>query len=256
MLIALEAVLAVVAGVFAGLTGGGGGVIFVPVLIMMGLPPTAALATSNVSILITTTSATISNARRGLVPWRRVGLLAVGAVVTAPVGAYLALRLPGRLLLAGLIALNIVNLIVIERRSRQSAPSSDIREAPESARATPARVLATGASGGAMAGLFGVGGGIIMVPLQVGWLRTPIRAAARISLAVIIATSGGAVLGFAVQGGQIDWLSGLLLGVGGIIGAPIGARVLRRISAVAATRILQVVIVAVTVSLVARVLAG
>lgn len=251
-MIAFEALLAVLAGVFAGLTGGGGGIIFVPLLIMIGLPPMSAVATSNVSIVITTAAATVNNARHGMVPWKRVGLIAIGAVIMGPIGAFISLRMPGTVMLVALICLNLVNLYIVERRARQVAPSSDLRDASDVGDNNLGKVVSTGAAGGAMAGLFGVGGGLIMVPLQVAWLHTPIRMAARISLAVIIATSGSAALGFALQGGDIDWVRGAILGLGGIIGAPIGAHVLRRITGRTATRILQGVIVAVTISLVWR----
>ncbi len=252
MLIAIEAALAVVAGILAGVTGGGGGIIFVPLLLALGLTPTEAVAASNVSILITTLAGTVGNLRRGPLPWRRVLLIALGALACAPLGAYLALRLPGALLLVGLIALNIVNFIVIGRRARRAA--GQLPGDPAPARATAARELATGGVGGGLAGLFGVGGGIVMVPLMVGWLRMPVRLAARVSLAVIIATSGGAILGFLAQGSDIDWAHGAILGLGGIVGAPIGGHILHRITARTATRILQAVIVVVTVSMVLRLL--
>lgn len=58
-MIVLEAILAITAGIFAGVTGGGGGVIFIPILLLMGLSPIQAVATSNVAIVITTIAATI-----------------------------------------------------------------------------------------------------------------------------------------------------------------------------------------------------
>jgi uncharacterized membrane protein YfcA len=71
----LEFLTAIAAGLLAGLTGGGGGMFFVPVLIFAGLPVVQALETSNLGILITSAAGTLTNARKGLVPWRRVILL-------------------------------------------------------------------------------------------------------------------------------------------------------------------------------------
>lgn len=251
-MIVLEFAVAIVAGIFAGLTGGGGGIIYVPLLIAMGESPISAVAASNLAIVITTVAATMHNARAGLVPWRRVGMIAIGAVVMGPIGSYLGLRLSSLALLIGLIVLNLVNLVVIELRSRKVAPSSDIRDGEDHGSTNPVKIASTGAAGGLLAGLFGIGGGIVMVPLQVGWLHTPIRVAARISLAVIIVTSGSAFIGYLIQGGFVDWSRAIMLGIGGVIGAPIGSHFLRRISAHTATRILQVVLVFVTLSLVWR----
>ena len=61
----LEFVIAIAAGVLAGLTGGGGGMFFIPVLMFAGLPVVQALATSNLGILITSASGTLTNARHG-----------------------------------------------------------------------------------------------------------------------------------------------------------------------------------------------
>lgn len=257
-MIVLEALLAVVAGIFAGVTGGGGGVIFIPILLLVGLSPIEAVATSNVAIVITTIAATIPSASRGLIPWRRVLVFALGAVVMAPFGAFVALRVPPNALLIALILLNVTNIIVVGRRAHRNGPTPvDQRAEVHQGRVTTGPALVTGGIGGAMAGLFGVGGGIVMVPLQVAWLHTPIRTAARISLAVIIATSGAAVLSYAVQDpASVKWMSGALIGIGGIVGAPIGAALLRRITSRTATRILQLVLVVVTASLLYRVVAG
>lgn len=257
-MIALEIVLAIAAGVFAGVTGGGGGIIFIPILLLMGLSPIESVATSNIAIVITTIAATIPSAARGLIPWRRVAVFALGAVAFAPIGAFIALRVPSAFLLVALIALNVINFIVVGRRARRHAPvPADQRTELEHGRVSAGPAFVTGGVGGAMAGLFGVGGGLVMVPLQVAWLHTPIRTAARISLAAIIATSGAAVLSYVVQQpATLQWSNGILIGVGGVVGAPIGAALLRRMSPRTATRILQSVLVLVTVSLVYRVIVG
>lgn len=257
-MIVLEAILAITAGIFAGVTGGGGGVIFIPILLLMGLTPIQAVATSNVAIVITTIAATLPSASRGLIPWRRVFVFAIGAVVMAPVGAFVALRVPPAVLLVSLITLNVVNIVVVGRRARSHGPSPARQPSElDEGRVNTGPALVTGGIGGAMAGLFGVGGGIVMVPLQVAWLRTPIRTAARISLAVIVATSGSAVVSYALQQpGTVEWISGMVVAIGGIIGAPIGAAILRRISNRTATHILQVVLIVVTVSLLYRLVFG
>lgn len=216
---------------------------FVPVLIFAGLPVIEALATSNLGILITSASGTITNARQGLVPWRRVLWLGIPAIVLAPVGAWIAFRLPGDVLIIGFILLNLTNIVLTARK-----PATD--ETIEATRTpTPLQFTATGGSGGLLAGLFGIGGGLIVVPLQILWLSTPIKIAARASLAVIMLSSAAAVVGHTVVDGGIHWRTGIVLGIGGVIGAPIGVFLLRRISPTAATRILQLVLLGVSLTL-------
>jgi uncharacterized protein len=81
---------------------------------------------------------------------------------------------------------------------------------------------------GALSGLFGVGGGIIIVPGLVLLLDMAQRRAHATSLAAIapVATAGAA--GYAVEG-AVDWPAVALLVIGGAAGAVLGAAALRRI---------------------------
>lgn len=239
----LEFLVAVAAGLLAGLTGGGGGMFFVPLLIFAGFPVIQAFATSNLGILITSASGTLMNARHGLVPWRRVMLLGIPAIIVAPLGAWIAIQLPGKLLIVGFILLNLTNVVLTGRKPAEHE-HNDQGKVP-----TTLEYAATGGSGGLLAGLFGIGGGLIVVPLQILWLSTPIKIAARASLAVILVSSAAAVLGHMALDGSINWATGILLGVGGIIGAPLGTLLLRRISPSTATRILQCVLLGVSATL-------
>lgn len=75
-------------------------------------------------------------------------------------------------------------------------------------------------------GAFGVGGGIVMVPLMLWMLGFDQRRAAATSLAAIVLSSiSGSITYFAT--GHVDVVAGLLVGAGGIAGSLIGARLLR-----------------------------
>lgn len=254
----IEFVLGIAAGILAAMTGGGGGLVFVPVLLALGLPVGEAVATSNVGILITTAAGTLSNARAGEVPWKRVFTLGIPAVLVAPLGALVAVRMPAALLLSLLAALNVANAILAGRPLGGRTPEGvelDCSTAEKARRMDSVpRTVAIGGSGGLLAGLFGIGGGVVVVPLQVIWLSTPIKVAVRISLAVIVLSSAGAIVGHLLGGGGIHWNSGIALGLGGLIGAPLGARFLRRVTPTAATRLLQVVLMIVAVQLVMKVI--
>ena len=249
MTIALLISVALLAGIFAGLTGAGGGLILVPLLVFMGYSALESVATSNIAVMISAISATVMNSRDHDLPWRRILLLALPALILAPVGAIIASRTPEIALLIAFCALNIVNIYLLGKRSRL-ADTTDATDVGNVA----TKVVAVGGSGGLLAGLFGVGGGLVMVPLQVQWLSTPIQAAARISLAVIIFSSIGAIFGHGVAGDNaLFWTTGLILGIGGVVGAPIGARILSRISQRTSTIIFQLTLVAVTISLLVKI---
>lgn len=87
-------------------------------------------------------------------------------------------------------------------------------------------LLLVGVVGGAFSGAFGVGGGIVMVPLMLWLLGFDQRRAAATSLAAIVLSSlAGSLAYFAT--GHVDVVVGLVVGVGGIAGSLIGARLLR-----------------------------
>jgi uncharacterized protein len=79
---------------------------------------------------------------------------------------------------------------------------------------------------GLLSGLLGVGGGFVMVPLLVLWAHEPERPAHGTSLAAIVPISlaGLAVYYFARPTPQVDIRFALLLVVGSVVGAYIGAR--------------------------------
>lgn len=105
--------------------------------------------------------------------------------------------------------------------------------ARDEALATPPRasILALailGLTAGFLSGLFGIGGGIIVVPalLLLGYDQ---RRAAGTSVAAILPASVVGTIGYALSG-HIDWIAGLALAVGVVVGAQIGTFLLARLS--------------------------
>jgi uncharacterized membrane protein YfcA len=94
--------------------------------------------------------------------------------------------------------------------------------------ASVASVLAIGAATGVLAGLLGVGGGIIMVPALVSLGFNRHRANAT-SLATILLVATTGAIGFAVSG-EVDVGVALSLGAGGLLGGTLGARWSSRMS--------------------------
>lgn len=88
--------------------------------------------------------------------------------------------------------------------------------------------IATGSAAGLLAGLFGVGGGVIMVPLQILLLGESIKTAIQTSLGVIVITAISATAGHAARG-NVLWVVGLILGGGGLLGVQVSTRFLPRL---------------------------
>lgn len=87
-------------------------------------------------------------------------------------------------------------------------------------------LLITGAVGGFLSGFFGVGGGIIMVPLLMLWAKLDQRRASATSLLAIVPTSIVGALTYGINQ-QVDFAVAGLVVLGAIVGAPLGSKLLR-----------------------------
>ena len=93
----------------------------------------------------------------------------------------------------------------------------------------PGALISVGLVGGVLAGFFGVGGGLVMVPLLLWWARLNQREAQATSLLAIAPAALVGTASYAV-GGVFPIVPALLVAVGAIIGAQLGALLLRRLS--------------------------
>ncbi|WP_121149912.1 sulfite exporter TauE/SafE family protein [Microbacterium sp. AG1240] len=89
--------------------------------------------------------------------------------------------------------------------------------------------IGVGLLAGLLSGLFGVGGGTVIVPLLVLILRFDQRLAAGTSLAAIVPTASVGVISYAVHG-SVAWIPAIILAVGAVIGAQIGTWLLPKVS--------------------------
>ncbi|MDU0347344.1 sulfite exporter TauE/SafE family protein [Actinomyces sp. MRS3W] len=102
-------------------------------------------------------------------------------------------------------------------------------QAPASPTRWPLIVL-TGLGAGFLAGLFGVGGGLVIVPALISLLGMDQRHAAATSLVAIVPTSIVGAISYGVQG-QVSLVAALFLIGGSLVGAQIGVRLLRTLPA-------------------------
>ncbi|MEG4210045.1 sulfite exporter TauE/SafE family protein [Microcoleus sp. S13_B4] len=241
------------AGILAGFLGIGGGTVLVPLLVALKYAPVQAVATSGLSIVITAISGSIQNWRMGYLSLSQVAGIGFPAVITAQIGAYLAGIFPPYLLLLTFGLLLWLNIYLIEVRKhltakkkaeaeqeelRGEAGQGDKAQLPITNHELPNNSnilfnptfakIATGSAAGLLAGLFGVGGGVIMVPLQILLLGESIKTAIQTSLGVIVITAISATAGHAARG-NVLWVVGLILGGGGLLGAQVSTRFLPRL---------------------------
>jgi len=235
--------LGLVAGVMSGLFGIGGGVIIVPALtIFMGFALEEALGTS-LAVLIWPVAifAVIAYYRARLINVRAAVLIALGLVIATVLGAQIALNLPADILqrLYGLFLVYIGWRFAEPRKffaallaRREPAPDGNpghTGNPPPAAQtdeqeAWPA-LLGTGLVAGIASGMFGIGGGVIIVPILAGLLHFDQKRAVGTSLAALLPPVGiGGIIAY-YQAGHIQISTALTIAAGLVFGALIGARI-------------------------------
>jgi uncharacterized membrane protein YfcA len=113
------------------------------------------------------------------------------------------------------------------------------------------KLMAIGTAAGLFSGLFGVGGGTVVVPLLVFWLGYGEREATGTSLAAIVFIAGFAA---AVQGayGNVHVLDALLIGVPAVAGVLIGTWLQQRLNVRTISLLFAAVLVVSAIELLAQ----
>lgn len=97
-----------------------------------------------------------------------------------------------------------------------------------------ARLALIGLVAGVFSTLFGVGGGIVVVPLLVALAAFPTHAAAATSLGAILVTASAGVVLYAARGEVRPWYAALV-GIPAVVGALLGTHMQQRLSGRALT---------------------
>lgn len=211
-------------GVVAGIFGIGGGLLIVPALTILNVPLAQATATSLVGVLLSALSGSARNWWTGQLNPRISVQLALFGIPAAQVGAWLGSRIPETWLIPTFAVLLFGTIFLINLQQKTMVGcEQEQRSSDHSPRITS--VARIGLIAGTISGLFGIGGGIIMVPLQMLLIEQPIQAAVTNSLGAMVAIAASGLLQHAWMG-HVLWISGLCLGLGGIVGAQMGTRLL------------------------------
>ncbi|MES1926182.1 sulfite exporter TauE/SafE family protein [Salinisphaera sp. T31B1] len=242
----------IIVGLALGLTGGGGSIFAVPLLIYgLGVAPASAVAISLGAVAITAAFGAAEGLYRGVVELRAALIFAVAGMVAAPLGVYIGGRVSDTvvvLLFAGLMIVVAVRMGLKARRTPDESAVVRARFA-EQATADPgtvcrysgdgrlrlnapcsAALAAVGLVVGVLSGFFGVGGGFLIVPALILITEMGIHRAVATSLLVITLIGLSGVASAMFSGREIDWALTALFVVGGVLGMAGGRRLARHLA--------------------------
>lgn len=220
--------IGLVAGLMSGMFGVGGGTVIVPLLVLfLHFDQRLAAGTSLAAIVPMATVGVISYAISGAVAWIPALILAAAAVVGAQLGTWLLQRLPQNALRWGFVGFLVVVIVslffVIPSREAELLLTG----------ISIAGLVVLGMITGILAGLLGVGGGVIVVPALMLLFGTSDLEAKGTSLLMMIPTAVSGTVGNARRH-NVDLLAAALVGAAACVTTAFGAIIATRLDPFAA----------------------
>jgi uncharacterized protein len=230
----------ILVGFSLGLTGGGGSVFAVPLLVyVVGLDVHLALGTSLASVGITSLFGSISSI------YHKQADLRVGVIfgLCAVFGTYFGTRVNG--LLEGSMLLLLFSCLMLFmgiKMWRRSTPPAGPSAEAEAGFSIYVLILA-GIGTGVASGLFGIGGGFLIVPALLFIARLDIHRAVATSLCIIAANGMAGMASYAIQGREIDYMITGWFTLGGVLGIQGGKKLGKRLDQGLLMKVFAVVII-------------
>ncbi len=265
----LSLIYGAVVGLSLGLTGGGGAIFAVPLLVYgIGVPPRDAVGVSLAAVGATSLVGFLHRWRSGQVELR-TGLLFAGAgMIGAPVGTWIAGLIPEMVLLLAFAGLMVLVAVRLWQQAARLVVSGPACPTPEDLDGPTCRrdaagvlllntrcsllLLLVGVLTGVLSGVFGVGGGFVIVPALVLFSGMSIHRAVGTSLMVIALVSVSGITAQVWAGREIPLELTALFVAGGIGGLFAGQQIGRRLSGPALQKTFAIAILAVAVFVMIR----
>src|SRR5712691_11173896 len=238
-------------GFISGMFGIGGGFLMTPLLIFIGVSPAVAVATVSTHIAASSFSGAIAYWRRRALDLALALMLLAGGIVGTVTGVWLftELRRLGQLditigvsyvLLLGTVgAMMVAEGLRAIQRARQGKPVElrrpgshtwihglplKIRFKQSKVYVSAIPVCAIGFIMGFIGAIMGIGGGFLLVPMLIYFLRVPTNVVIGTSMVLTLITMASATILHSVTNHLVDAILALILMVGGVTGAQFGAR--------------------------------
>ena len=257
--------IGIAAGMIGSIAGLGGGLFFVPALLIIGnlyepgsVTPQIAAATSLIVIAVTALSSTMSYLKQKKVELRTALLFCIGSAPGAIAGVYLNTLLETKQfsLLFGLFQLCMFALMMVKDKLKSRNLNWRVKRTYIDNEGLEWEygysywaVILVAFFVGIASSLFGVGGGVLMVPAMLVLFRFPPHLAAATSMAVIFFS---AVVGSVtnISHGNVEWLYAAMLAPGAWAGGRLGAIAASKMKGKTIVLILRVLILGVALQMI------
>lgn len=262
----LGTALGAAVGVILALTGAGGAILAVPLLLyFLHLDVAQAAPVALLAVGVSAATGALAGLRSGIVRYRAAAFMAAAGMAASPAGMWLAHRLPSAplamlfALVLGYVALRMFRQTLATHKVQPAKATSpppcriDARTGRFAWNRPCSRALAlTGLAAGFLSGLLGVGGGFVVVPALRKATDAPVQAIVATSLAVIALVSAAGVAAASIAG-RVNWQLGLPFAAGALLGMASGRALAGKVSGTGLQRAFAIVAGAIAIGMLAKV---
>jgi len=251
----LAGVFGLIIGAALGLLGAGGSILAVPALVYgIGQPLPAAVFGSLLVVAVSAGGGLVPRLRAGVIRWPIALVFAAAGVPAAFAGAALSRLLPDQWLLLAFAVLMAVVAVRMLRGDSESGGACRTQDGGVNWRSCLPRALAAGAGVGVLTGLFGVGGGFVIVPALTLLLGLAATEAVATSLVVVTITSLAGLAAHAAAASTVDYPVITVFAGAALLASLAAGRVANRLPATALRRGLACLILVVAAGVAAAAL--
>ncbi|MEQ7009365.1 sulfite exporter TauE/SafE family protein [Actinopolymorpha sp. B17G11] len=223
--------LGLLIGVLLGLLGGGGSILAVPALVYgVGMPLRTAIPTSLLVVGISALTGVFPRLRSHQVQWRIAAAFGTAGAGAAFAGAAVNRLVPPQIVLLGFAALMVAAGLRMLREQPEIGGDCALPGGGVNWRSCLPKAIGAGAGVGFLTGLFGVGGGFVIVPALVLLLGLPMTVAIGTSLVVIVINAAAGFLAYTGHVALDFTLAAAFTGTA-VVGSLTAARVATRLPA-------------------------
>lgn len=225
------AALGLLIGVLLGLLGAGGSILAVPALVYAaGQPLSTAVPTALLVVAVSATAGALPRIRAGQVQWRIAGVVGAAGIPATFAGTAVNRALAPGLVLIGFAVVMTVAAVRMLREQPEPGGDCAVPGGGVDWRGCLPKAIGSGIAVGLLTGLFGVGGGFLIVPALALLLGLPMPVAVGTSLVVVVVNS---VAGFAAHlgGAHLDYGLAAVFTAAAVVGSVGAARLASRLPA-------------------------
>ncbi|HEY4345275.1 MAG TPA: sulfite exporter TauE/SafE family protein [Parvibaculum sp.] len=238
-------------GFLSGMFGVGGGFLMTPLLIFIGIPPGVAVGTQSTQVVASSVTGALAHWRKASIDFKMGGVMLAGGIAGSITGIFI-FRLLTKIgqvdlmisivyvvfltVIGGMMMAESLRAMLAERRGTplpvsRGGQHSWIHGLPFKMRFRRSKLyisvippILIGFFVGVLSAIMGVGGAFIMIPAMIYLLRMPTSVVIGTSLFQIVFVTGLTGVMHSVENQTVDAMLGLILVVGGVIGAQYGVR--------------------------------